>query len=253
MDSSSSYSISAPTTSTITSYDAQATSSVVTLDLGSNASITYGYSSATLYETGNDSTVGSSSGNNVRQFSDTGPVGLSSTYTTTFSSANTITDYFTDTLTNVAALTTSGLIVSGCSIRRLPTLARRPRPTTKPAAARCTMVPTTRKGPTTIPSRTRCPTPGLRAPPWAWEATAISLEVPTPTSIRASARTASQSHRPAAKFLPTQREDRPILRGLNRCRSSPPRSPATRTAPSRSAHGRRHGRLGYVYLPSGQY
>ena len=119
MDSSSSYSISAPTTSTITSYDAQATSSVVTLDLGSNASITYGYSSATLYETGNDSTVGSSSGNNVRQFSDTGPVGLSSTYTTTFSSANTITDYFTDTLTNVAALTTSGLIVSGCSISSL--------------------------------------------------------------------------------------------------------------------------------------
>ncbi len=72
MDFSSSYSSSAPTTSTITSYVAQATSGVVTLDLGSNASITYGYSTATLYETGNDSTVGFSGGTNVHQFNDTG-------------------------------------------------------------------------------------------------------------------------------------------------------------------------------------
>ena len=55
-------------TLTITDTDTLTTTQIVTVVLGSNATISSGWDSDSLYETGNDSTTGPSSGTRVHQF-----------------------------------------------------------------------------------------------------------------------------------------------------------------------------------------
>ena len=106
-------------TLTVTDTDTLTTTHIATVVLGSNATISSGWDSDSLYETGNDSTTGPSSGTRVHQFVYSGQGNQSSTFTTNFSGTDSQTDWYTESQSDVANLGAAGLTTLGTDISSL--------------------------------------------------------------------------------------------------------------------------------------
>ena len=100
----------------ITAGSTLSTTSTSTLTFGSNATVSGGASTDSLYETGSDSTTGPTTGINDYQFADGGVISQSSTYSTNFSATDSESETFTQSQSDAAVLGGGGLVNSGTDL-----------------------------------------------------------------------------------------------------------------------------------------